>query len=449
MSRMREEWDATHDNERAVARASRRRGESSRSAGLDHVRGVHGLRRRLDRRPPAVRVRPRRGDPRRRDDRPSLTRAERDEAFGRYNWWLPEQVARVARVEPSPLQPARAARAAPRRALDTGASRTRSLDVALAAVPDTFASRVRSRSLLALAAACRPLSRPRSAAPGVDRDPGRRAGSTQGPAHVEPSGSTVCERLGVDDRPLQRSSGNDASTPRSGRSGRVGERPRLPLGGADVGRLLRGCTARGIEPLRDPLRNARLGQRRPRKATNPPRGRAQTSRTRGEAVPVRPDVDDLERAELARVLAGIGRPRRRDRSPDRVLNPATSLQAMRARRKRRRRRPVNTRRRGRRWRSSRGSNRAAGEATTRTHITRMRRAAGGASPAHGACATSARSRGRRTGPLLARCARASAEADVADGVRLPDESARPLARRLAVARAVHRRGCAARVAARA
>jgi RND superfamily putative drug exporter len=29
--------------------------------------------------------------------------------FGRYNWWLPERVARVARVKPSPLEPARPA----------------------------------------------------------------------------------------------------------------------------------------------------------------------------------------------------------------------------------------------------------------------------------------------------------------------------------------------------
>jgi RND superfamily putative drug exporter len=26
--------------------------------------------------------------------------------FGRYNWWLPERVARVVRVKPSPLAPA-------------------------------------------------------------------------------------------------------------------------------------------------------------------------------------------------------------------------------------------------------------------------------------------------------------------------------------------------------
>jgi len=25
--------------------------------------------------------------------------------FGRWNWWLPERVARIARVEPSPLAP--------------------------------------------------------------------------------------------------------------------------------------------------------------------------------------------------------------------------------------------------------------------------------------------------------------------------------------------------------
>jgi hypothetical protein len=30
--------------------------------------------------------------------------------FGRWNWWLPESVARIVRVEPSPLaEPARAA----------------------------------------------------------------------------------------------------------------------------------------------------------------------------------------------------------------------------------------------------------------------------------------------------------------------------------------------------
>jgi len=29
--------------------------------------------------------------------------------FGHYNWWLPERVARVLRVQPSPLEPERPA----------------------------------------------------------------------------------------------------------------------------------------------------------------------------------------------------------------------------------------------------------------------------------------------------------------------------------------------------
>jgi RND superfamily putative drug exporter len=36
--------------------------------------------------------------------------------FGRWNWWLPERVARVARVQPSPLTPPPRAAAGPTRA---------------------------------------------------------------------------------------------------------------------------------------------------------------------------------------------------------------------------------------------------------------------------------------------------------------------------------------------
>ena len=81
VSRMREEWDAAGDNEHAVALGLAKTGRIVTAAGPDHVRRLHGLRRRLDRRAAAVRLRARGGDPDRRHDRAGAARAERDEAL--------------------------------------------------------------------------------------------------------------------------------------------------------------------------------------------------------------------------------------------------------------------------------------------------------------------------------------------------------------------------------
>ncbi len=78
VSRMREEWDATA-RQRGGGDAGPREDRPARNGRrADHVRRVHGLRRRVDRRAPAVRPRPGRGDPDRRHDHPSAARAERD-----------------------------------------------------------------------------------------------------------------------------------------------------------------------------------------------------------------------------------------------------------------------------------------------------------------------------------------------------------------------------------
>ena len=80
VSRMREEWDKTKDNEYAVSMGLAKTGRIVTAAGPHHVRRVHGLRRRLGRRAPAVRLRARDRDPHRRDDRARAPRAERDGA---------------------------------------------------------------------------------------------------------------------------------------------------------------------------------------------------------------------------------------------------------------------------------------------------------------------------------------------------------------------------------
>ncbi len=81
VSRMREEWDSTHDNELAVSRGLAQDRAARDGGRLDHVRRLHGLRRGLGRRPAAVRLRACRRDPDRRDGDPSPARPERHEAL--------------------------------------------------------------------------------------------------------------------------------------------------------------------------------------------------------------------------------------------------------------------------------------------------------------------------------------------------------------------------------
>jgi putative drug exporter of the RND superfamily len=104
VSRMREEWDATHDNERSVSLGLAKTGRLVTIAGaimfaafMGFVAGsVVGLQQfgfglavaiLLD----VTIVR-------------ALLVPSAMKLFGRWNWWLPEGVARVFRVKPSPLE---------------------------------------------------------------------------------------------------------------------------------------------------------------------------------------------------------------------------------------------------------------------------------------------------------------------------------------------------------
>ena len=103
VTRMREEWDATGDNERAVARGLAKTGRIVTIAGLvmfaafmgfvaGSIVGLQefgfGLAAAIILDVTIVRA---------------LLVPSLMAMFGRYNWWLPERVARVVRVRPSPL----------------------------------------------------------------------------------------------------------------------------------------------------------------------------------------------------------------------------------------------------------------------------------------------------------------------------------------------------------
>jgi uncharacterized membrane protein YdfJ with MMPL/SSD domain len=104
VTRMREEWDAAHDNERAVARGLAKTGRIVTVAGLvmfaafmgfvaGSIVGLQefgfGLAAAIILDVTIVRA---------------LLVPSLMAIFGRYNWWLPARVARVVRVQPSPLQ---------------------------------------------------------------------------------------------------------------------------------------------------------------------------------------------------------------------------------------------------------------------------------------------------------------------------------------------------------
>ncbi len=109
VSRMREEWDARHDNEEAVSAGLAKTGRLVTAAGLimfaafmGFVAGsVVGLQQFGFGLAAAILI------------DVTIIRAllvpSAMKLFGRWNWWLPEKVARVARVPPSPLQDARPA----------------------------------------------------------------------------------------------------------------------------------------------------------------------------------------------------------------------------------------------------------------------------------------------------------------------------------------------------
>src|SRR4051795_12999416 len=122
VSRMRETWDSVHDNDRAVAIGLERTGRivtaaaaimcaafagfvAGRIVGLQEFGLGLAVAIFLD----ATIVR-------------SLLVPSLMALFGRWNWWLPERLARLVRVEPSPLLARdKVSRAAPRRDQRTAA----------------------------------------------------------------------------------------------------------------------------------------------------------------------------------------------------------------------------------------------------------------------------------------------------------------------------------------
>ncbi|MBA2385216.1 MAG: MMPL family transporter [Actinobacteria bacterium] len=112
VSRMREEWDARGDNEEAVAAGLAKTGRLVTAAGLIMVAAfsgfvagsIVGLQQFGFGLATAILI------------DVTIVRAllvpSAMKLFGRWNWWLPERVARVVRVEPSPLHPRPAGSAA-------------------------------------------------------------------------------------------------------------------------------------------------------------------------------------------------------------------------------------------------------------------------------------------------------------------------------------------------
>ena len=105
VSRMREAWDEAHDNARAVADRARAHRPDHHGRGDDH-----GAPRSRASSPGAIvglqefgsGSRSRSSSTRRSSARVLVPRMMA--IFGRWNWWLPERVARVVRVRPSPLR---------------------------------------------------------------------------------------------------------------------------------------------------------------------------------------------------------------------------------------------------------------------------------------------------------------------------------------------------------
>jgi RND superfamily putative drug exporter len=109
VSRMREEWDKTHDNERAVALGLAKTGRIVTAAGLimfaafmgfvaGSILGLQqfgfGLAAAIIMDVTIIRA---------------LLVPSAMKLFGRWNWWLPPNVAKVFRVKPSPMEPRRRA----------------------------------------------------------------------------------------------------------------------------------------------------------------------------------------------------------------------------------------------------------------------------------------------------------------------------------------------------
>ena len=83
LSRMREEWDHTHDNEHAVASGLEHTGRIITAAAIIMIAAFAGFTAGLVRRPSGVRDRALGGSPSRRDDRPGAARPGPDEDPGR------------------------------------------------------------------------------------------------------------------------------------------------------------------------------------------------------------------------------------------------------------------------------------------------------------------------------------------------------------------------------
>ena len=112
VTRMRESWDSGADNETAVAHGLERTGRIITAAAVIMCAAFSGFVAGTDRRPAGVRARARGRDLPRRHDRPLAARAEHDGAPRAVELVAAAPPARVVRVAPSPLEPARA-RSAP------------------------------------------------------------------------------------------------------------------------------------------------------------------------------------------------------------------------------------------------------------------------------------------------------------------------------------------------
>ena len=94
VSRMREAWLRTGDNDRADRRGARRHRPGHHRGGGDHGRGVRRVHPEPGRGAQGDRRRHGGGDPDRRDGGPAAAGAGRDAPAGPANWWLPEWLGR-------------------------------------------------------------------------------------------------------------------------------------------------------------------------------------------------------------------------------------------------------------------------------------------------------------------------------------------------------------------
>ncbi len=222
----------------------------------------------------------------------------------------------------------------------------------------------------------------------------------------------------------------------SGGADEAGARPRRERPGLRVGRRGRGPpgSARARHPAgRDAVRDAEVGERRPQAERRPrrPRERSRTSRTRRRSA-TRSCAGG--RCGTSRINACRWRRRRRASTSTRLLNPAYVVDPSREPPRARRRRSHGASRQHRRRRSARVGSRDEGCAR---EDRRVRAQPVPDAPEH-RVAVEGRVRdvrrdldGEPRPPARRGAQGLRPQADLADGVRLPDESAGPVARRQA------------------